>query len=351
MKILYFGAYNKDYSRNRVLMKGLRENGAEVAECNVRPGGLSQLIKLLFKYIKTKKDFDLMVVGFPGQESMLLARILTRKPIIFDTFTSHYGGHVIDRGTHKPKSFAGRYYRWIDRHSVLSADLALLDTEAHIDFFVREFGLPKDKFTRVFVGSDSGIFRPMPDPEGPFHVHFHGNFIPLQGTSTIMEAARILEPEGITFQIIGRGQTHERDVSFVERHGMKNIEFFDSVPYGQLPAMMARAHVCLGIFGNSPKTDLVIPNKIFEAIACAKPVITAETPAVKELFIDKKTILMCRKADSVDLADKIRLLRDDKTFRESLASSGHAIFEEKLKEKDLAGELLKNIYERRLLQR
>ncbi len=35
MTVLYFGIYNPNYSRNRVLIKGLRENSIEVLECNV----------------------------------------------------------------------------------------------------------------------------------------------------------------------------------------------------------------------------------------------------------------------------------------------------------------------------
>jgi hypothetical protein len=47
MTILYFGNYNPNYSRNRVLIRGLRENGVKVVECNVKRSGFLSLFFLL----------------------------------------------------------------------------------------------------------------------------------------------------------------------------------------------------------------------------------------------------------------------------------------------------------------
>src|SRR3989344_3302241 len=150
MKVLYFGIYDPNYSRNRVLIKGLKKNGVEIQELRRKPTRLS-LVKLFFDYLRLRPSFDIMIVGFPGQEVMFLARFLTRKPVIFDAFTSHYGGYILDRRYWVPESFRSKYYRFLDKWSCKLADLVLLDTNAHIDFFVREFKLPREKFRRIFV--------------------------------------------------------------------------------------------------------------------------------------------------------------------------------------------------------
>lgn len=364
MTVLYFGNYRSNYPRNRVLINGLRQNGVKIIECNVRNNGFWSLITLFFKYLKSKTHYDFLVVGFPGQEAMFLARFLTlrlgsgraRKPIIFDAFTSHYGGYILDRKYFSTKSFRAKYYRFLDKWSCKLADLILLDTLVHIDFFVQEFGLPKEKFIRVFVGTDSNIFYPRENPDigrskSPFRVHFHGHYIPLQGIRYIIEAAKLLENEDISFNLIGRGQTFKEDRKLAERLGLKIINFIDSVSYDKLPEYMAQADVCLGIFGDSPKTDLVIPNKLYEALAMAKPVITADTPAVRELLTDGVNVFLCRKANPESLAEKILLVRDEPAIAEKAALNGRRLFEEKLKEKTLGAELLERINEKITLRK
>ena len=345
-KILYFGFYKPDYGKNRVLIKGFQENGIEVIQCRVSGGRFVQLIKLFFKYVTMRnKDFDVMVVGFPGQEIMPLARFLTRKPIIFDILTSHYGGYILDRQYFNKKSWRAAYYRWIDRFSCRLADLVLLDTNAHINFFVEEFNLPREKFLRVFVGTDDEVMKPfeVKKETDKFLVHFHGHFIPLQGVKYIIKAAKFLEKDNIHFNIIGNGQTFKDDLKLAESLGVGNINFIGPVSYGELPLFMAKADICLGIFGNSPKADLVIPNKVYEAMAMGKPIITADTPAARELLSDRENVLFCRKADARDLAEKIRFLKNSPDLGRIIGEGAKKLFKEKLAGGILASELLKRI--------
>ena len=181
IRVLYFGFYNPSYPRNRVLMKGLRSQGFDVVECRG-----SSWWELWRKHRALQHAYDVMIVGFPGQKVMFLARWLTRKPIIFDAFTSHFGGYILDRQIALPRSLRAQWYRFLDRWSCRLADRVLLDTLAHIDFFVDEFKLARKKFVRVFVGTDTDIFYPHQKNEHKnFIVHFHGSGIPLQGIDII----------------------------------------------------------------------------------------------------------------------------------------------------------------------
>ena len=327
MRILYFGIYDPEYSRNRVLIEGLRENGAEVVECREIAGSSWKYLKLTQKYLKLRNKFDIMVVGFPGQEVVFLAKILTRKPIVFDAFTSHYGGYILDRQYFSKKSWRAKYYRFLDTWSCKLADMVLLDTDAHIDFFVKEFGLRREKFKRIFVGTDSKVFYPreIKKDTDNFLVHFHGNYIPLQGVEYIIRAAKLLEKENISFNLTGQGQTYKKDRQLAEKLGIKNINFIDRVSYKELADYMTKADVCLGIFGDTPKTNLVIPNKVFEALACKKPVITADTPAIRELISDNEALLV-KASDPEALAEGILRLKEDPVERDKVAEKGYDVF-------------------------
>ena len=70
MRILFFGTYKPEYSRNRVLIKGLKQNGVEILECRSSIKGFLAFIDLFFKYFKFRGKYDFILVAFPGQEVM-----------------------------------------------------------------------------------------------------------------------------------------------------------------------------------------------------------------------------------------------------------------------------------------
>lgn len=344
MRILYFGIYDPNYSRNRVLIRGLKLNGVTVDELRARPLDRLWWCKLGFRGFKyIFKQYDYVFVGFSGQEAMILARLLFPfSNIIFDAFTSHYGGYILDREYFNKNSLRARYYRFIDWLSCFLADKVLLDTDAHIRFFVREFGLNLKKFIRVFVGTDESVMKPSenPSPHNVFTVHFHGSFIPLQGVDIILQTAKILKNENILFKIIGKGPMYPKVEEYIIKNDLKNVILEGKVPYTNLPTKISDTDVCLGIFGKSPKTQIVIPNKVYEAIAVGRPVITADTPAIRELFDGGNNILLCDVADPSSLAEKIRLIMNDDNLRRRIAKNGYDLFQNKLRSDIIAKDLL-----------
>jgi glycosyltransferase involved in cell wall biosynthesis len=57
-------------------------------------------------------------------------------------------------------------------------------------------------------------------------------------------------------------------------------------------------------------------------MALRKPVITGATPAVREIFLDRKHLLLCEPANARALADLVVELLENKTFSEELALNG-----------------------------
>ncbi len=311
MKVCYFGTYEKDYPRNRIMIKGLRRSGIEVVECHVpfwerkedktgkflSAGSLLVVaIRLFYAYLVLSVrffragDFDCLMVGYIGQMDIFLARLLLlfkRRPLIFNPLVSLYDTLVIDRGIFPEGSIIARSLFQVDRWSLRLADLVVLDTNTHIDYISDLLGIDRKKFVRVFVGADEDIFFPMEKPDrndGLFRVLFYGKFIPLHGIGYILHAAKELEDDpSICFRIIGRGQLSDEIHALVAKLQLRNVEFIDWVPYEKLPEEIAAADLCLGIFGDTEKAQRVIPNKVFQALACSRPLLTLDTPAMREL--------------------------------------------------------------------
>ena len=115
--------------------------------------------------------------------------------------------------------------------------------------------------------------------------------------------------------------------ALAQQLGVHSMQFVGRRPYDELPEWMARSDVCLGIFGTSPKARRVIPNKVFDALACERAVITGDTPAVRELLCPGDDVWVCPPGDPEALADAIVTLRDD-DLRRAIAERGHARFRE-----------------------
>jgi len=160
IKICYFGIYNPNYSRNRVLIKGLGENNVEIVECNDRTFGFRKYLNLARKHHRLNKDYDILLVAFPGWPVMWLAKILSRKLIVYDAFLSVHESQVKDRKNYSSNSLKAKYYWLLDWLSCKLADKILLDTNEHIKYFVKEFGIKKDKFIKVLIGADDSVFYP-----------------------------------------------------------------------------------------------------------------------------------------------------------------------------------------------
>src|SRR3989344_8174305 len=115
MTICYFGIYNPNHTRNRLNIKGLRLNGVEVLECNIREQGWQKYWQLIRLHWPIRNKYQVMIVGFPGHTIMPLAWILAKlhgKKIIFDAFISLYDSLVFDEKKYQPRSLPALKY-WL----------------------------------------------------------------------------------------------------------------------------------------------------------------------------------------------------------------------------------------------
>ncbi len=326
MKVLYFGSYDPNYTRNAVLINGLRQNGVDVIECGDNSPGVRKFINLFLKHWRLKNKYDVMVVGFLGQQMAPFAKLISRKPIIFDAFLSLYDSNVFDRKTVKKGSIRAFYYWILDWLSMRLADVILFDTEQHIKYASEEFRINRNKFRRIWIGARNDVFYPMSKLNSEeFLIIFHGSFIPLQGIEYILKAAKICEKDGVNFLIIGDGQEKKKMIELSSELGLKNVEFIGFMSQEWIREKIAQADVCLGIFGDTQKTQRVIPNKVYECLAMRKPVITADTSAIRELFGDDDMMLV-KTADSESLAAAILHLKKNPEQMSKLAFNGYDKF-------------------------
>jgi glycosyltransferase involved in cell wall biosynthesis len=319
MIICYFGTYREEYSRNKIMIAALRSVGVEVKECHVSlwhgiedrvivtVGGwrspkfwwraVKAYVKLLLVYRKVG-DYDVLMVGYPGQVDVFLARILAnmrKKPLVWDVFMSLY---LIakERKLDERKHSSVDLIKKIESMALTKPDLLIQDTAEYVKWFQREYGITPERFRLVPTGADDRIFRPLQKAKKQddlFHVLYYGTFIPNHGVMNIVQAAQHLQDEKeIVFDMIGDGPERKKAKEFVRDKGLNNVIFYDWMKQEKLVEVINDADVCLGAFGDTPQSLMTVQNKIYECMAVGKPVITGRSPAVENNFKENYHLLI-----------------------------------------------------------
>ncbi len=345
---VFFGAYDPAYPRNAVLRRGLRSNGAAVGDCPASPHWRVWLRypMLAIRFLRARRERRqaealvprryLFVPEFCAKDVPLakLIGLLTARPVVFDPLAARYETKILDWRRKPPSSLTAWWNFRIDAVAFRLADVVLADTAAHKEYYCRTYGLARDKVRVLYLGYDERAFRPLPafaparppalpGEVQPFRVLFFGSFLPLHGVEAVAEAAKLLAKErDIVFRVIGQGQTFPAVRGYVERHGLTNVELAGRVPLARLPEEIAAADICLGIFGRTEKARRVIPHKLFQAMALGKPVVTARTPAVEEVFTHRRDIYLCDEPLGPALALAVLELKRDEPLRLALGEAG-----------------------------
>jgi glycosyltransferase involved in cell wall biosynthesis len=311
MRVLFWGTYDTGKPRTRILRDGLRANGVEVEEIHASVwegiedksqvaafgAKLSVLLRWLLAYprllwrLARSERPDVILIGYPGLLDALLVATLARTrriPVAWDVFLSLYDTICEDRRLLEPSSIAARMLRWLERAALRRGHLLFMDTVAHARRLERLFNLPEGSCDAVWVGVETQFFRPRAPTEimrgRSTRVLFYGQFIPLHGIDTIVAAASLLRDQPIEWHLVGTGQEAGRIRKLLAEDPLPKVRWTEWLDYAQLNLHLADADLCLGIFGTSEKAASVIPNKVFQIVAAGRPLITRDSPAIRELL-------------------------------------------------------------------
>jgi glycosyltransferase involved in cell wall biosynthesis len=355
-RVCFFGTYAREHTATRLLADSCRLAGIEVVECHralweKTPHkhdhyfGTLSAAALAARYASTAVtlarsrrrigEVPLYVVGIYGQLDCVWLRLLLRRqrtPIVLAPLVTLSETLTEDRGVFRPGSLRSRGAAGLDRLSLSLAARVIMDTDAHCRYVVDSFAITPEQVSTWYLGADSSVFVPAPLPSDavPLRVLFYGTFLPLHGARTVLQAAALLKNRAdIEFVLVGNGPDCAASRAHARDAGLDHVRFVDWMPYASLGPMVANAHIALGIFGTSAKAQRVIPNKVYQAAATGRPIITADTPAMREVFVHGETAWLCPPGDAEGLAAAIERLVGDAPLRHRLASSATALMAER----------------------
>lgn len=284
------------------------------------------IIKQLTNDIKINNDVYILL---PFSKNQFFKHFFKRDKIINDFFISNYDTYVYDRKkiTNKNPRAWWKYFQ--DWFNFKFSKYLLSDTKTHFEYWESLFGKYKGEHMVLPVLADKTIYYPNKEVlnNKKTKILFFGSFIPLHGIDIILNAFKILEEKGINFEanIIGKGQTYDEMKLLYESLSLKQVQMNgEFIEERQLADEIRKHDLILGVFGESKKSKSVIPNKLYQAFACKKTILTMRSNAIYEFFNDED-LFMCENT-AKDLSKNIEYCIKNKDVLDRISLNGYTKF-------------------------
>ncbi|HOV74152.1 MAG TPA: glycosyltransferase family 4 protein [Candidatus Hydrogenedentes bacterium] len=163
-----------------------------------------------------------------------------------------------------------------------------------------------------------------------------------QGLFTLLEAAeRLADLEDVRFVFVGDGADKPRMVEWAKTRGLRNVEFLPLQDKDLMPAFYAAADACFVPLRKGDYFRINIPSKIFEIMACARPVILGAEGQALDILQQAGGGIPVAPEDPEAFAEAVRRLRADPALAGSLGANGRAYVVEHFDRRRKAADYIK----------
>lgn len=372
IKICFFGTYDRSFSSNALVLRGLLENKTSVLEVNsevkitklTKKDELSmweltkrvlrkhRLVSEIWNKRNEIKNTDVIYVGYPGHFDVIPAWIVAKifkKKLVFNPTLIFYVGFSEEQGILDKKSFLGKLIKYGEMFIYKLCDMVFADTPFQRNFLIKEFGLNPKKVKSLPLGADDIYYRYTPyknTTSKNINVTYYGLYSPIHGVECIIEAARILRNDSdIHFTMIGNGNTFQQNFDRAQKLELTNITFHHDVPFEKHPAIMEKADIFLGFLADHPSIYKVIANKVYQGLALGKVVVGADAPVMRSVFTHKENIYLCKPNDPKDFVKALVELKNNPKLRTTIAVNGYRLFEKQFTPKKVVLQMMKYVEE------
>jgi glycosyltransferase involved in cell wall biosynthesis len=187
--------------------------------------------------------------------------------------------------------------------------------------------IPNGVDTRLFVKKNGADLRKKLGLDNNFVIGHVGVLREWLDFRPLFDAVKKLSPTyDIKLLIVGGGIGYEETVNLAKTYGITdNVKFTGTIPYHEIPDYIACMDICTIPFKNDSVAQNSLPLKLFEYMACEKPVICSNVRAIRELFAEDVLFV----SDSEDYKKAIIKLYRDEPLRNQMGSRGRDIIEKK----------------------
>ncbi len=271
-----------------------KRNAIYYAELNLR-----LFFSLLFSRqdLLWANDLDTLLPNY------LVAK-LKRKPLIFD---SHE--HFTQVPELKDNPFAQKVWKWVEKHCVKHCNAVLTVCNPIKDYFKEEYGV-ESRIVRNMPPRSAALDSFIPAAEKENIIVWQGAVNVERGLEELCEAMEWIEARLV---IMGEGRIKtELEQRVSQKAWRDRICFLGRLPFEQMMKQTAQAKLAISI--DKPTNGnyaISLPNKIFEYIDAAVPVLVSPLSEIKPIVEKWHTGVFVASYNPRELAGQITDLLND----------------------------------------
>lgn len=369
--VCFFGTYDKNYTSNKLMLQGLKDNGVKVVEVNAhipvtrldtkkdmnwlnivtRIWNKKKIFSEIIKHWSQIKQCDVIYVGYPGHFDVFFAWLLakfTGAKLIFNPLLIIYTGFAEEQGILNKNSLLGQGIKLAEQTVYKLCDMVFADTPFQKKFLMQDLNVPEKKLRILAIGADDQYYRytPYKNDRKKINVVYYGLYSPIHGVEYLIDAANQLKNDkDIVFTMVGNGNTFEKNYQRAKKLQLTNVKFFNNTPVEDHPAIIEKADIFLGFLQKHPSVERIIPNKVYQGLALGKVVLTADAPVTRSMFKHKGNMYLVKPADVDALVDALKELKNQPALRKKIAQNGYKLFTENFNPKAVGRQLIEYVQE------
>jgi len=185
------------------------------------------------------------------------------------------------------------------------------------------YSIPGGKCEVISNGVDTNLFRNYGNAKEElgldgFIIGYVGVLREWVDLEPVFGALKDLDAE-IKMVVVGKEGGFNENVRLVKKCGVSDrVTFTGMVPYSQVPKYISAIDVCLIPFKKSQISESALPLKLFEYMACGKPVISTDLPGIKNVAGEKVMYATNEK----EYKERIAELYKNEELRHEMGKSG-----------------------------
>ena len=276
---------------------------------------------------------DLIIATTPqffcGWTGALVAR-LRRVPFVLEV-RDLWPESIVAVNAMKP-GLAIRFLGWLEQKLYAAAGLIVTVGDGYRSRLI-ERGVPSSKIAVITNGVDRETLKPGARDEslrekfglaGKFVCAYVGTIGMACGLDVVLRAATLLKQQGrndITFLLVGDGAVLEALKKTAADQKLGNVVFAGLQPKPLIPALLATSDACLVHLRKQDLFQSVLPSKLFEAAAMARPVILGVQGSAASLLTDMNGGICIEPENEEELCSAVTRLSDDPSLARRMGES------------------------------